>query len=183
MSKKAAMHSKMAKAAGWAPGPWHDEPDKLEFKAHGMHCMIARANAGHLCGYVAVTTGHPLHPHSKRGKFAHRILVDALKQRMAELRDKRSTEAIMVRCLVKYSKISVVPDENLPSHEGINYCFMDRKQRYWFGFDCGHLGDVCPRDVDSQFPPQPTDVYRDIVYVKRVCKKLACKLAKIGGAL
>lgn len=41
-------------------GPWTDEPNRLNWKAHGLDCMIVRNTAGlHLCGYVGVTKEHP----------------------------------------------------------------------------------------------------------------------------
>jgi hypothetical protein len=41
--------------------PWLNEPDRLEFEAHGFPCLIRRAPLGNLCGYVAVPVGHPYH--------------------------------------------------------------------------------------------------------------------------
>lgn len=46
----------------WPPGPWHEEPDFESFRSHGLHCLIIRIrNSGHLCGYVGVPPGHPMH--------------------------------------------------------------------------------------------------------------------------
>lgn len=48
--------------AAWGEGPWIDEPDRLEFKAHGLPCMLIRnGRMGNWCGYAAVLPGHPLH--------------------------------------------------------------------------------------------------------------------------
>lgn len=46
--------------------PWSTEPDRLEWtdKATGLRCVIRRQvhhGLGHLCGYVALAPGHPLH--------------------------------------------------------------------------------------------------------------------------
>lgn len=45
----------------WGPGPWQDEPDKLQWedKATGLACLIVRGPAGALCGYVGVPQSHP----------------------------------------------------------------------------------------------------------------------------
>lgn len=43
------------------PGPWSDEPDHVEFEAHGLPCLIHRNPLGAWCGYAAVPPGHPLH--------------------------------------------------------------------------------------------------------------------------
>lgn len=38
---------------GWPAGPWHDEPDQLQFTAHGLDCWIVRhPTQGHFCAYV-----------------------------------------------------------------------------------------------------------------------------------
>lgn len=45
----------------WGSGPWKNEPDKLNWIHADMDCMIARhPSGGHLCGYVAVSDGHPV---------------------------------------------------------------------------------------------------------------------------
>jgi hypothetical protein len=46
---------------GWGSGPWDDEPDRLEWKAHGFTCLILRTQRGNLCGYVGVPPTHPRH--------------------------------------------------------------------------------------------------------------------------
>ncbi len=41
-------------------GPWMDEPDRVEFKAHGLDCLLVRHVAMfHWCGYVGVGKNHP----------------------------------------------------------------------------------------------------------------------------
>jgi hypothetical protein len=52
---------------GWSMDrPWLTEPNELKWNdpATGLLCWIARVRpdtSGHLCGYVAVPAGHPLH--------------------------------------------------------------------------------------------------------------------------
>lgn len=43
------------------PGPWHDEPDSVDFEVNGLPCRIRRMDAGYLCGYVGLPPGHKLH--------------------------------------------------------------------------------------------------------------------------
>ena len=45
------------------PGPWQGEADKIAWTdpATGMACIIRRSAHGHLCGYVAVESEHPLY--------------------------------------------------------------------------------------------------------------------------
>lgn len=40
-------------------GPWLDEPDWLEFQAHGFLCQIRRTPPGHLVGYIVLPITHP----------------------------------------------------------------------------------------------------------------------------
>lgn len=39
--------------------PWQAEPNRVEFKYKGYHCLVNRAHPGNLCGYVALPNGHP----------------------------------------------------------------------------------------------------------------------------
>lgn len=43
------------------PGEWHDEPDRVDFEAHGFPCILKRAGMGAWCGYVGMPPGHPWH--------------------------------------------------------------------------------------------------------------------------
>lgn len=69
-------------------------------------------------------------------------------------------------------------DLDVMVHGGLSYdgprC-PDRKPEkeddevgYWFGFDCGHAGDLCPA-----MTPQLGGVYRDLDYVKAEVVSLA----------
>lgn len=61
--------------ATWLPGPWQTEPDRAEWRHNGIPCLITRAIwcGGNLCGYVAVSPGHPWHgrPAEKVPASAH----------------------------------------------------------------------------------------------------------------
>lgn len=45
----------------FGPGPWIDEPDRVEWRHEGLPCLIRRGPLGALCGYVAVPPEHPWH--------------------------------------------------------------------------------------------------------------------------
>jgi len=49
--------------AAWPAGPWHDEPDKRQWRdpETGFPCMVVRSSSGNLCGYVGVPLDHPLY--------------------------------------------------------------------------------------------------------------------------
>lgn len=50
------------RAAKFGPGPWQDEPDRIEWRNEGFPClMIRHPSMGHWCGYVGVEPGHPWH--------------------------------------------------------------------------------------------------------------------------
>lgn len=51
----------MVDRSTWKPGPWDGEPDHVEFRAHGLPCIIHRNHFGVWCGYVGVPPGHPWH--------------------------------------------------------------------------------------------------------------------------
>jgi hypothetical protein len=44
---------------GWAEGPWMQEPDRRDWRAHGLPCLALRNHHGTWCGYVGVPPGHP----------------------------------------------------------------------------------------------------------------------------
>lgn len=141
----------------WGPGPWQDEPDRLEWRHAGLPCLIVRGpdHSGHLCGYAAVPPGHPLHGRS----------YDAV-------------EGAEVHCGVNYAAacaghICHVPAAGEPAAV------------WWFGFDCGHAWDFSPAlhsvleraAVPVPFPIGVEEHYRPIAYVQAEVNKLAEYLA------
>lgn len=50
----------------WPPGPWNNEPDRVEFQHAGLQCLLHRAR-GHWCGYVGLPPSHPLHGKDEGG--------------------------------------------------------------------------------------------------------------------
>ncbi len=59
MSSETAEHK--VDRSGWPAGPWDDEPDRVEWRAHGFPCLIVRNRSGALCGYVGLPPGHRFH--------------------------------------------------------------------------------------------------------------------------
>lgn len=137
--------------SSWGPGPWQTEPDRVEFEAEGYPCLITRHQTlGTLCGYVAVPPGHPLHG---KDPFDDRLSLNA--------------------------------------HGGVNYgslcsghiCHVPKPGEpddvWWFGFDCGHAGDLSPGTQITSFFPLNDQVYRDIAYVRGQCEWLAHQLKEL----
>lgn len=74
-------------------------------------------------------------------------------------------------------------DIDVEVHGGLTYgndSFPDSniKDGYWYGFDCGHAGDLYPPNIIRYDIPSG-DVYRTKEYVKNECKKLAKQLKKL----
>lgn len=42
-------------------GPWSKEPNRVEFKHGGFHCILHRGGLAAWCGYVGVGPDHPAH--------------------------------------------------------------------------------------------------------------------------
>jgi hypothetical protein len=40
-------------------GPWHTEPDRVDFRCEGFACLALRGPLGAWCGYIAMPPGHP----------------------------------------------------------------------------------------------------------------------------
>lgn len=100
--------------SGWPPGPWHDEPDRLQWNHAGFACLMVRqSRMGHWCGYVGVPEEHPFFGHSY-----HDIDED-------------------VHGGLTYSEVCDPPVCHVPEPG-----FPDRV--WWLGFDCGHADDRMP---------------------------------------
>lgn len=142
------------KRAAWGDGPWADEPDRIEFEAHGLPCLMQRvAPSGAWCGYVAVSPGHPLHGAGY---------------------DSANTRDVFVHGGLTYASacrdtICHVPKQGEPDDV------------WWFGFDCAHCDDFMP-GLAALLKLQRQDifggdaVYRDANYVRDQCVDLALQL-------
>lgn len=137
--------------ASWGPGPWDDEPDRLQWidQASDLDCLIVRGPYGALCGYVGVPPGHPWHGTSY-GDLPQEVWVHGGLTYSAECR----------------GDICHVPEPGRP-HEV-----------WWFGFDCSHFSDLAPRmaAMDRAYgfpPPSHPMTYKTADYVRIQCADLA----------
>lgn len=108
------------KKKSWPPGPWHDEPDRAEWRTEGFPCLIVRGPMGALCGYVAIPQGHPWHGRSYSS-------IDA---------DVHGGLTYAAPC-DEGGKICHVPQPGEPADV------------VWYGFDCNHYGDEAPAALAS----------------------------------
>lgn len=146
----------------WLPGPWQDEPDRVEWRSpSGLACLIVRNNFGALCGYVGVGPDHPLH-----GKEYGEV-------------DLRAHGGLTFSAPCQEDgKICHIPEPGEPDAV------------WWFGFDCAHSGDFWEVTYGPQHPMvlkaphlfgadirrRSGDVYRDIEYVKAEVNSLATQI-------
>jgi len=148
-----------------AKGAWSNEVDQCGWidEATGYACAINRVmGSGHLCGYVEIPQGHPLYgvDYSARiTKTPTRELFDGW-------------------YLIDHDYDT--PGGLFSVHGGVTYSgngdFFSDGNGWWYGFDCGHAGDLSP--AYDQFS---SSTYRDIEYVKAECASLAKQLRQVAG--
>lgn len=160
--------------AGWGDGPWHDEPDKVQWvdEATGLDCLIVRNRLGALCGYVGVPSGHPAH-----GQDYDKVRVNQRDpdDEWSDWPDVHGGLTYAASC-----------DEGAPEDRGI--CHVPLEGRpvdvWWLGFDCAHSGDIVPgMDATSRALGHPPlrcgdERYCTVEYVRRECESLAHQLVQ-----
>lgn len=142
---------------GWPPGPWDNEPDRVEWRYRGtprFPLLIVRGPSGALCGYVGLPPGHPYH--GVEHWYWTRYDVSC-----------HGGVTFSGSCQ-ENGHICHVP------HLG------ESPDVWWLGFDCAHHGDVCPSP--HMFSPAGYE-YRDLAYVRREVERLAEQLAKIAKGI
>jgi hypothetical protein len=148
--------------SGWPPGPWHDEPDRVEFVHAGYACLVTRhPRHGHLCGCVGVDASHPYF-----GKGYDDCAVEKAHGGLTYAE----------RC---NGSICHVPEPGMPD------------EVWWLGFDCAHAGDLSPGILAFELTLPKLrpfaeehlfeDSYRDLAYVRRATQELADELRAKAG--
>jgi len=163
---------------------WDEEPDQLDWEAHGYPCAIRRGPGGHLCGYVGIPKEHPLYgvAYSQESPILKRLFEDMM--------NKPAPDRLAVHLAVMMGEIESSPEIVFDVHGGITWSENHEPSKsiegdyWWYGFDCAHAGDLCP-NYHYRTPRAyrgSDDVYRDINYVKRETEKLAQQLAEVAKA-
>jgi hypothetical protein len=194
----------------WGAGPWQSEPDEVRWidEATNLPCWIRRSPVtGSLNGYVGVPRSHPafglpasfyhfdFDPEAEpidwtdianpRTAFEREAL-----KRMAERHHKQQLEhwqAVKDRIPIQHFV------NDLRCHGGLTWANQwddSSPDWWWFGFDCGHAGDVAPamnaiKDrlgfpriaVESMLR---RETYRTVAYVTEECTQLARQIADIA---
>lgn len=145
-------------------GPWHAEPDRVEFESDGFTCLLLRNSSW--CGYVAVPPGHPWHG---KGYDDVRGVDD---NGAATWPDVHGGLTYAEKCS---GHICHVAKPGEPDDV------------WWVGFDCNHSGDLSIYDLAKhpsgvrQWPGQHFDRYRDVDYVQRETAKLAQQAKRVAA--
>lgn len=161
-----------------------------DFTHAGLRCVTLLLSMGHRCGYVSISTEHPLH------KVEYSQAIPGVSR--ADLED------------VPIGKRGIIPvfccdGETISAelyfdvHGSVTYSGGNKEYPvantglWWFGFDCGHSGDV--KDIDAvrehfgvkaaqtarRFSMDCGSV-RSLKYVQDECRSLAEQLVKFASA-
>lgn len=155
---------------------WENEPEAHDFTddATGYLCALRRGPGGHWCGYIQVPTDHPWHgksysthvPMPKGWADNNETLIDEIGVMNVFCAGENALEcpeiALLVRC-----------------HGGLTYSGSADwiGPGHWFGFDCAHAGDLCPK-YKKDYGWHDGDIYRNMDYVIDCCRKAAGDIKK-----
>lgn len=149
--------------ARWGPGPWQDEPDRVQFHAHDLPCLLLRGPFGGWNGYVALPYDHPWYganeydmPVEVHGGITYSALEDA--------------ESIMAW---QGDEASADPVCDPP---------------WWVGFDCAHAWDIQPGMeaflvalMGGAHTSRATQEYRTLDFARRATEFLAQQIQEAKG--
>ena len=150
----------------------------------GLRAVVLMTDMGHRCGYVGVSTDHPL--------FAveYNEQTPKLKPNMQRTTEKMSP--IQVLCAVGKSEAELnTPEMVFEVHGGLTFSsygggkYPVASNLWWFGYDCAHAGDLPEPDsrmgrmyADMHFA-QHDGVVRTLDYCVAECESLASQLTEV----
>jgi hypothetical protein len=159
---------------GWPSGPWDLEPDRVEWRAHGLHCLMVRPHHGAWCGYVALPPGHPWREMDLDGSRYD-----------FEGNEKPGWPDISVHGGITYGPSPCM--EAIDGHSTNLVCHVptpgEPDDVRWVGFDTRHCFDLCASDVALDVRlglgrHAYGRVYRDLAYVAEQTECLARQAAE-----
>jgi hypothetical protein len=149
----------------------------------GLRAVVLMTDLGHRCGYVGIGTDHPL--------FA----VHYSEQHPSlKLNPERSTEKMSPMQLLLGACKGVenlnTPEYVFEVHGGITYSaygdgqYPVESNLWWFGYDCGHAGDLPAPDSElgriyAKSDMERDGVHRTLEYCVAECESLALQLTKV----
>lgn len=136
------------------------------FTYHDLTCVVRFQNLGFRCGYVGIPKTHPLYGEDYSNYL--NIKKEDIKDREID-----GVFQLINACLDEDDRITI--DAYFRCHGGITYSGGGDNSHYpmdndlwWFGFDCGHVGDGKDYDKWLEFFPEEKE---RIESVKRIEKK------------
>jgi len=176
-----------------------------EFEHAGLKCVIQRNRLDAWCGYVGVSPEYTLYGYDYNDLIT---VPQEIKDRKIDV-DRIGVFNFFAFCLKKQSEEGSTIGEEIPVglaldvHGGITFSegaladgrtwngtkceemySSDDDRVWWFGFDCGHAGDLVPamvlnekyREIRGMFNQH--EIYRDKEFVISETKDLAEQIAK-----
>ena len=175
------MENKRPPKSEWGPGPWQDEEDAVHWTddATGYACMVLRGPVGSLCGHVGVPAEHRFH-----GASYNTVIPETDATRAALERPIGNMGPMTIFTASLAGEGSIRLDVLFDVHGSLTYSGkrLDgvEDDRHWFGFDCGHSGDLSPQLSATMrglgMDRDRGDEYRTMDYVRAECTKLATQL-------
>ena len=152
-------------------GEWTEEPDRVDFHAHGFACLLHRNRMGAWCGYVGVAPWHPYH-----GKGYDDIESDYIGGEFIG--------GVDVHGGLTYAGACEPPLCHIPAPGEV-------EELWWFGFDLAHAGDKVPvmLKYERDIPDWPEskydrmDIYRNVAYARMETTQLARQLRRTRRSL
>jgi hypothetical protein len=164
--------------------PWDGEPDDFSMIASGLPVRGHRHEFfRHWCGYVGVPKSHPLFRHSFKDPVPHPA---GLMDRPFAINEVGGINLLGMLLMHHtwgegYAPVSLI----FTVHGGLSFSghFQDDLEHWYFGFDCGHAGDLQPGMLDAHIEPEwyhRISVYRTMEFVMGECVQLAEQVAQYG---
>lgn len=152
-------------------GPWTNEPDRVQWTAHGLDCLAQRnSRSGVWCGYVGVGPNHPWYA------TAYNQYTDEENYNPVIAAHAHGGLTFSDFCMTGPNGEELTEDHpdflSLVCHTGGLH-----EKVWWLGFDCNHAYDLAPAWIRYDERPILGDVYRDLPYVRSEIESLAAQCA------
>lgn len=164
----------------WAAGPWDDEPDHdawTEPETGYRCCAMRNPRFGSWCGYARVPPDSLL----AGMHFNDRVTIPpGWGEKQMMIGDDFGPFDLFIEAMTRNKDDPRLPlGMLLAAHGGITY-----SQDGWFGFDCGHAGDLSPFMAGRfDFSVMMGEIYRSLEFVRHEANQLAWQLRELDAAM